>query len=188
MWYGPSRLLWNAMLLPSELHDGRTFVAVLLVSWRIGDAPIALACAVSSMTASARYRTRSAYMRPMATRSATRPRTSSSAGTRERAGSRSLRSTRLRGEAKAVPGSLPSPRSWQRTRSLRRNRLRRGSPESRADPKLRPNASWVAAPDDAGRRAAALRRTLPAGRRRALLDPGGRHGGHQRPAREGVTE
>src|SRR6267143_1744791 len=38
MWYGPSRLLWNAMLLPSALHAGRTFVAVLLVSWRIGDA------------------------------------------------------------------------------------------------------------------------------------------------------
>src|SRR6185503_4911938 len=187
MWYGPSRLLWNAMLLPSGLHEGRTFVAVLLVSCRIGEAPIALAWAVRSMTASAKYRTRRAYMR-LITRPRARPRTSASARTRARAGSRTLRSTRLPGEAKAVPGSLPSPRSWQRTRSLRRNRLRRGSPESRAGPKLRPNASCVAAAGDTRRRAAALCRSLPARRRRALLDPGRRDGGHQRPARERVAE
>src|SRR4030088_3313666 len=170
----------------------------------MGDAAIALACAVSSRTANARYRTRSAYMRPMATSSSRHPPTSASERTRERAGSRTLRSTRLPGEAKAVPGCLPSPPSWPRTRWSGKNRRPRGSRGSKGVPTRPPLASRVATPEGTcRRRTAVLAAALPAGRRAildegrparvpqagvALVDPGRGDGRHQRPARERVTE
>src|SRR5438093_6722558 len=58
MWYGPSRLLWNAMRFPSGLHAGRRFEAVVFVSCRIGDAA-SLTYAVTSARNAARYRARS---------------------------------------------------------------------------------------------------------------------------------
>src|SRR2546426_5579744 len=57
MWYGPSRLLWNAMRLPSGLHAGRRFDAVVFVSCRIGDAA-SLTYAVTSARNAARYSAR----------------------------------------------------------------------------------------------------------------------------------
>src|SRR6266540_6580999 len=38
MWYGPSRLLWNAIRFPSGLSTGRRFAACVVVSCRIGEA------------------------------------------------------------------------------------------------------------------------------------------------------
>src|SRR2546425_2848051 len=57
MWYGPSRLLWNAMRFPSGLHAGRRFDAVVFVSCRIGDAA-ALTYAVTRARNAARYSAR----------------------------------------------------------------------------------------------------------------------------------
>src|SRR2546428_5939711 len=57
MWYGPSRLLWNAIRFPSGLHAGRRFDAVVFVSCRIGDAA-SLTYAVTSARNAARYSTR----------------------------------------------------------------------------------------------------------------------------------
>src|SRR5438132_5008505 len=62
MWYGPSRLVWNAMRFPSGLHTGRRFDALVCVSWRIGDAPTVVP-PLTNATHAARHSTRTSSMR-----------------------------------------------------------------------------------------------------------------------------